>query len=462
MHPLIRSLSRGLSGFVRSLPDRLFGPEPFARLAHTHALSTGSDAFIAVSLAGSLFFNVSVGAAQSSVALYLALTMAPFAVVAPFVGPLVDRFSTARTSVIALTLLVRGILCLFLASDLQSLLFYPEAFAVLVLGKAYSVAKSAAVPGLVEDHDQLVAANARLSRLSAIGGGVGGLVALAIINLGTAPAVLRVGALVFFTGAGWAMTIPRVQESATASPREEREEAHFPSIIIGASVVTVLRASLGFMGFLIAFGFRRAGEPSWLYLAPVAAVGIGNFAATLVIPWLRRHWLREEQLFSFALAVTGVVALLAAIQIHVVTVTVVGLVVGFGANLGKQAFDSVLQRDAPDVVRGRYFARSETRFQLAWVVGALVPVVFNLPFRVGLLILGAALMLGLGACLAGVSWEDRLVRRVRRMQWVQRRVGGGAAKVDVAAEAESAGSTGAESADAAVSETDVETDAADR
>src|SRR5690625_1528752 len=84
---------------LQPLLPRIFGPMPFARLAHTHVLSTGADAFIAVSLAGSLFFNVSVDAAQSSVILYLVLAMAPFAVVAPFVGPLIDRFSSVRTSV---------------------------------------------------------------------------------------------------------------------------------------------------------------------------------------------------------------------------------------------------------------------------------------------------------------------------------------------------------------------------
>ena len=39
----------------------------------------------------------------------------------------------------------------------------------------------------------------------------------------------------------------------------------------------------------------------------------------------------------------------------------------------KLAFDSLVQRDAPDANRGRSFARFETRFQLVWVIGALLP-----------------------------------------------------------------------------------------
>ena len=42
---------------------------------------------------------------------------------------------------------------------------------------------------------------------------------------------------------------------------------------------------------------------------------------------------------------------------------------GVAAAAGKLAFDSIVQRDAPDAIRGRTFARFETRFQLVWVVG---------------------------------------------------------------------------------------------
>jgi len=56
---------------------------PFGRLALTHVLMTAGDTLFAVSLAGSLFFSISPTAAQDKVILYLVLTMAPFAVVAP-------------------------------------------------------------------------------------------------------------------------------------------------------------------------------------------------------------------------------------------------------------------------------------------------------------------------------------------------------------------------------------------
>ena len=64
--------------------------------------------------------------------------------------------------------------------------------------------------------------------------------------------------------------------------------------------------------------------------------------------------------------------------------------VGVAASAGKLAFDSIVQRDAPDANRGRSFARFETRFQVAWVAGAFIPVVIPLPARLGYLVVAAA------------------------------------------------------------------------
>src|SRR5205085_964079 len=143
---------------LRRMFGRMFGGMPFARLSATHALGTGADAFFTVSLAGSLFFNVSIGAARPRTIGYLALTLAPFVVLAPLIGPLIDRYGYARRAVAASTCLGRGILCLFAAADLHSVLLYPEAFAILVLEKTYTITKSALVPSLVDDDADLVAA----------------------------------------------------------------------------------------------------------------------------------------------------------------------------------------------------------------------------------------------------------------------------------------------------------------
>ena len=55
----------------------------FARLARTHVFSVAGDTLVTIALAGSIFFSVDAEAARGRVALYLALTLAPFAIVAP-------------------------------------------------------------------------------------------------------------------------------------------------------------------------------------------------------------------------------------------------------------------------------------------------------------------------------------------------------------------------------------------
>src|SRR5688572_936148 len=111
----------------------------FRRLAVAHAASVGADTLIAVALAGSIFFNVSADAARPKVLPYLFITMVPFAIVAPVIGPLLDRTKSGLRIVIAGTALGRAALCSFMVSDIESLLFYPEAFGALALSKAYTI-----------------------------------------------------------------------------------------------------------------------------------------------------------------------------------------------------------------------------------------------------------------------------------------------------------------------------------
>jgi hypothetical protein len=132
-----------------------------------------------------------------------------------------------------------------------------------------------------------------------------------------------------------------------------------------------------------------------------------------VSPALKRRWLSEEQLFAGALLVAGVAALACAASFSRPSVLIAGAALGLAANVGRQAFDSVLQRDAPDATRGRSVARFETRFQLAWVIGALIPVVLQLSTRTGLIVLSVAFAAALAAYVAGVSIETGVSRTVR-------------------------------------------------
>jgi len=113
------------------------------------AAGSVGDAFVAISLAGTLFFSASVEQARGRVALALLITMAPFAVLAPFIGPMLDRARKGRRYILIGTLLARGLLCWGMAGAVQyndAFTLLPAAFGVLVLQKAYGVTRAAVTP----------------------------------------------------------------------------------------------------------------------------------------------------------------------------------------------------------------------------------------------------------------------------------------------------------------------------
>ena len=152
--------------------------------------------------------------------LYLLLTMAPFAVVAPVLGPLLDRTRGGRRLLIAARRGGRAILCLLMAGAIDELLLYPLAFAMLVLSKGHSVAKSALVPAVVDSPDELVRANSRLALIAILGGAVAAPIAAAILKLSSAAWVLRFGAVIFVVGIVAALAIPRAKQ--VGPPETER------------------------------------------------------------------------------------------------------------------------------------------------------------------------------------------------------------------------------------------------
>src|SRR5206468_7606977 len=101
------------------------GPTPFSRLAVVHLISTAGDTLVTLALAGSLFFSISPNAARGRVALYLLLTVAPFAVVAPLLSPVIDRTSGGRRALIIGGAATRAVVCISMASHLSSLILFP-------------------------------------------------------------------------------------------------------------------------------------------------------------------------------------------------------------------------------------------------------------------------------------------------------------------------------------------------
>jgi hypothetical protein len=368
------------------------GRTAFSRLALAHVLSTAGDTLVTMALAGSLFFSISPSAAKGRVALYLLLTMAPFAVVAPLIGPALDRSRGGRRTMVIATNAGRAVICLFMARHLDSLLLFPEAFLVLVLSKAYSVTKSALVPVTVGGEGELVEANSRLSVIAVVSGFVAAIPGAAVLKIGFlgAPWVVGLAAVAFVGATVAGFRLVRPPDAATPLPTTaEKAELHATSIRLGVTAMAVLRGIVGFLVFLTAFALRRDNAPSWWFGLVLAASMAGSFLGAAVAPFLRRRFAEERILAGSLLMVSLVAAASARFGGRPAIAALAGMV-GLGAGAGKLAFDSIVQRDAPDAVRGRTFARFETRFQLVWVAGAAVPVILPIPSRPGMLVISLA------------------------------------------------------------------------
>jgi hypothetical protein len=377
------------------------GGSAFSRLAIAHALGIGGDTLIAVALAGSIFFNVSAEAARPKVLLYLAVTMVPFAVVAPVMGPALDRTRGGRRLVLAGCAAGRALLCVLMAGHIDSILFYPEAFGALALSKGAMVAKSSLVPAVVPDHTALVEANSRLALIAVLAGVVLAPVGAGLAALADAGWVLRLGTLVLAAAAVAALRIPSAKHLAAPAAPAEVAELRARPVLLAATAMAVLRSGVGYLTFVVAFALKRGHEPAWFFGLVVAAGALGGLIGAVAAPPLRRR-LREETILVAALLLPAIVGIFGARGFSRVAVAVVAGAVSVGAAAGRLAFDSLVQRDAPDAARGRTFARFETRFQLAWVAGALVPVALPIPGRLGFLILAVGLGFAGLSYLAGV------------------------------------------------------------
>jgi hypothetical protein len=204
-----------------------------ASLIELSAAGAAGDAFVTIALAGTLFFSTSLDQARGRIALTLLITMAPFAVLAPVIGPMLDRAQQGRRYLLAGTLMARGLLCwgmvdAVLHNDVLELL--PAAFGVLVLQKAYAVTRASVTPRLLPQEITLVTANSRTGMASLIASSVAGLTALGIEYVAGGGAngaawVLRVGTVVYIAATALSFRVPDHVDAFDRKPEGGNAEA---------------------------------------------------------------------------------------------------------------------------------------------------------------------------------------------------------------------------------------------
>ncbi|MEU8224604.1 MFS transporter [Kribbella sp. NPDC048915] len=379
------------------------GESGLSRLIELGAVNAAGDTAFAVSLAGTVFFTVPSGEARDRVALFLLLTMAPFALMAPLIGPLLDRFRHGRRWAIGVTLGARAFLVWSLASSIAgngSAWLYPAALGCLVASKAYGVTRASAVPRLLPPQITLVTANSRISLAGVAGATVGAGIAGAFAAIGPEWS-LRWAALVYIVGLILAIRLPAAVDSPAdeeltgTAGRDARRRAITTAVARGIRCNLGLRFVSGFLTMYLAFLLRDqpvSGVKGAVAAgAVIAAAGLGNSLGTLLGSLLKAR--KPEAVVLVVLLADATVAVAVAVLYGLPILIVLGLVAGLCSSLGKLSLDAMIQRDVPESVRTSVFARSETVLQLAWVLGGGCGIVLPLIPRLGFGFLAGVLLI---------------------------------------------------------------------
>jgi MFS family permease len=390
-----------------------------------------TDAAMAVALANTLFFAAATGESKDKVALYLLITIAPFAVVAPLIGPALDRLQHGRRVALAASFGLRTGLAVLLISNYDgatgsfpSWVLYPCALAMMVFSKSFSVLRSAVTPRVMPPTIDLVRVNSRLTMFGLLGGTIiGGGIASGIEYVFTRlfhwPGALFVVIAVTVAGALLSMRIPRWVEvtegevPTTLSYRSHPSKRRWPEEVrrasgalrqpLGRNIITSLwgnstiKVMVGFLFLYPAFVAKARDADGWAQLAMLGLIGaaaaIGNFAGNFTSARLRLG--RPSVLVVRCAVAVTVAAVAAAVAGNLLAAAIATLITSGSSAIAKAALDASLQDDLPEESRASAFGRSESTLQLAWVLGGALGVLLYTNLWVGFSVVAAVLIPGL-------------------------------------------------------------------
>ncbi len=415
---------KGIATFQRAA--KADGAEKSGLTALTYATMANfaSDAAIAVALANTLFFSAATGEDKTKVALYLLITIAPFALIAPLIGPMLDRLQHGRRLALAASFLVRTALAVVLVFNFDSWVLYPAALGMLVMSKSFSVLKSAVTPRVLPPEIDLVRVNSRLTVFGLLGGTiVAGGIAAGIAFFAQSPGVLWFAAAITVFGAYLSMRIPSWVEvtegevPATLSyhgddnetevirrgkpPKSSAKNRRQPlgkAVIIGLWGNGTIRVLTGFLTLFVAFVAKAQTDHEPVKQAAMlglvgAAAAIGNFSGNASGARIKLG--RPAIVVLRCTTAVTAIAIVAAITNSLLTAALAALVASCASALAKVSLDASLQSDLPPESIASGFGRSETVLQLCWVLGGTMGVLLPTEFRIGFAVVSVVLTIGL-------------------------------------------------------------------
>jgi MFS family permease len=376
-------------------------------LTYATMLNYAGDAAMAVALANVLFFSpTSTDSSKGKVALYLLITVAPFALIAPVIGPALDRIQRGRRLAMCVSAVGQALMCMLMATNFDTWLLYPGALGKMVLSKSFTVLKAAVTPRVLPPDITLAKTNARLTVFGLAAGLVAGMVAALFANLFDSPGALWFTVLICLAGSVQALRIPswveqtegEVPTSIVAHPDKPRRQPMGRNVVVALAGNATIRVLTGFLMMFAAFAVRAQHEGAaftqlMLLGMIAAAAGVGSFAGNAI--GARIYVGHPEQVVIGCLIAALVSTLIATVAPGVFTAALVGLVGATGSALAKNSLDAVIQDDLPEESRASAFGRSETALQLTWVFGGAVGLLLPPTYWIGFLVISILLAAGL-------------------------------------------------------------------
>ncbi len=378
---------RGVQMFHRATTADGADKSGLEHLTYAVMANYAVDAALAVALAGTLFFAAAAAESTGRVLLYLVITVAPFAVIAPFIGPMLDKLQHGRRLALAMSSFGRALLALLMAfnfSHFNPWVIYPCALGNLVLSKAFGVLKAALTPRVLPEQITLVKTNSRLTTFGMIAGGVAGLLAAGLSKAFGSPGALFFTAACAVGGGILCLRIPAWVESTEGEiPVKQADDVGakrgFPPVVIATLWAnSVIRVETGFLALFIAFVVKsqypqpeHSAFTQLLLLGVIgAAAGVGGFVGNTMGARLA---LSAPETISLLSLVSVVVATVVAVLVPgLATAAILGFVGSTASSLAKVSLDSVIQHHLPEESRASGFGKSESILQLAWVFGGVL------------------------------------------------------------------------------------------
>lgn len=422
--------AQGIANFRRAATADGADKSGLTALTYAYMANFAADAALTVALANTLFFSAATGESKTKVALYLLVTLAPFAVIAPLIGPALDRLQRGRRIALATSFAVRVVLAIVLALNFDTWMLYPAALGMLVMSKSFSVLKSAVTPRLMPPDLDLVRVNSRLQIFGLIGGTtVAGALAGGVAFIFGSSGALWLTALIAVAGAVLSMRIPswvEVTEGEIATTFSYHGEPSAPdqppglagsgkrvtapletaklrqplghNVLTGLWGTGTIKMLIGFLFLYVPFVAKaHASTEGWLGLALAGAVavaaGAGNIGGNALGTKLK---MSKPGLVVLRCAIAATVAAVFAAGTHtMLMVALAALFANTASALAKVSLDASIQKDLPDESRASAFGRSETVLQLTWVLGGAIGVLAPTDLWVGFTIISVLMVLGL-------------------------------------------------------------------